>query len=172
MALACMYANMDFLEAVFYPSSLLVINRLKSANQGKEGSNMVKNIAAIAAGVLTWWVVFIGGAIVMSQFWPAFKLAIKAFPDTESFNAAMPMQVSMLILFVFCGVVAGWLTVLISKQRIHACYVAGLLMMYIAPNHLYFSWDMFAPWYNWLVVLPVIPLVVGSGRLVKVRSVQ
>lgn len=131
---------------------------------------MVKNITAIVFGALIWWVVFIGGAIAMAQFWPEFKSAIKAFPDTQSYNGSMSMQVSMLVLFVFCSIAAGWLTVLISKKRVYAWYVAILLMMYIAPNHLYFSWDMFAPWYNWLVVIPVIPFVVGSGRLVKISG--
>ncbi len=131
---------------------------------------MGKNVFAIITGTITWWVIFIGVAFVMTLLWPELKQAFEIFPDTHLYNSSLLMQFSFLTLFVFCSIASGWITVFISKQRVHTWYVSVLLMMYIAPNHLYFSWDLFHPWYNWLVVIPVIPVIVYSGKLVKISE--
>jgi len=131
---------------------------------------LVRSIGAVVAGVIAWPLTALTIILPMLLVWPGFSFSqARQAPDPFDLFTT-DLQAAFLIVYLFAATASGWITVYISKQRNHARYVAALLAIYLSANHLYLEWDAFPPWYNWLVVLPVIPMVLYGGKLVPINN--
>lgn len=125
---------------------------------------MVRPILAVGASYVAWIVAFWVPIIVMALFWPALRATGQAVWEQgryDVFDTSMlwTFQGVWLIANFAAGFVAGW----IGRRQSIVLWVAGLLFVYFAYNHLWALWGVMPDWYNALVVIPVVPMVLIGG---------
>jgi hypothetical protein len=125
----------------------------------------LRSILAVVAGYVALVVIFFTLVILMGQFWPALKEAAGIFAAQGRYDV---FDMSMLVVFQCTWLVAngtaGLVTRLISKRQAEVWCLAALLFAYFAYNHLWAVWDQLPVWYNLLVVVLVVPMVLVGSR--------
>jgi hypothetical protein len=56
---------------------------------------------------------------------------------------------------------------LTSKRQLEVRWLAVLLLAYFAYNHLWALWGVMPNWYNLLIMVPVVPMVLVGGALAQ-----
>jgi hypothetical protein len=126
---------------------------------------MLRRVLGIAAGALLWYVAFNVMAYSLAMLWPDYAAQGRIYIQQGLFTFTSTMAVCNLILWVLAEVAAGWITMLITKQRQTVWVLAGLLVIALATVHLLLSWSRFPWWYNLGVVIPAGFAVLLGGRL-------
>ena len=121
---------------------------------------MMKSIAAVAAGLVAWFVIATLGNFVLRA----------TFPDYASVEVAMDftrsMQIARLALGVVssfgAGFVAAWIA---ARSRRDVAFLTVLLLVLFVPVH-YSLWQRFPVWYHaaFLLSLVVFPAMGASVR--------
>jgi hypothetical protein len=124
----------------------------------------LRPILAVVAGYAAWVVGFWVPNILLALVWPALREVAAIWSEQGRYDV---FDTSMLIAFQFtwpiANAAAGFVTRLISRRQLEVWCIAALLFAYFAFNHLYALWDQMPAWYNVIVVIPVVPMViVGS----------
>lgn len=117
-------------------------------------------VAGYAACIATFWIL----VILMGFVWPSLRDAGRLSATQGRYDV---FDTSMLVAFQLtwpvANGVAGLVTRVISKRQMEVWCLAALLLAQFAYNHLWRIWDQMPVWYNLLVVVLVVPMVlVGS----------
>jgi len=114
---------------------------------------MIKSIAAVAAGLVTWFV-----AATLANF--VVRAALPGYTEVEvAMNFTLGMQVARLAVGVLSSILAGFVTAWISAgKRRDVLILTALLLAVFLPVH-YSLWARFPVWYHalFLVSLMVAP---------------
>jgi len=104
----------------------------------------------------------------------SFKLLLVLWPDyQEAYNHENLTFFMMLIRLVLSGlslVLAGIITVVVSKNQSLSWITALVLLLIGAGTHFTIYWDDWPIWYHAAYLLPIIPVVGFSGKLVKIKT--
>jgi hypothetical protein len=121
---------------------------------------MIKSIAALAAGLVTWAVVATLGNLLA-------RAALPGYADVEAaMNFTTVMLIARLLVGGFASIAAGFVTAWIAAgARRDALILSALLLALFAPVH-YSLWTRFPIWYHaaFLLSLVVLPVIGASGR--------
>jgi hypothetical protein len=133
----------------------------------------LRSILGVVAGGLVWMVMMPLLIILLTFVWPSLDSAVRLYMETSRFQV---FDTSMLVAFQFLWPVtnglAGLVTSLISKQQAAVSFLAAILVVYFAYNHLWVYWNDFPVWYNVLVVILVVPAVILGGMASRPSKVQ
>ena len=132
----------------------------------------LRSILAVVAGYVAWVVAFWVPIILMTLVWPSLREAGRISIAQGRYDV---FDTTMLVVFQLTWPVAngaaGLVTRLISKRQMEVWCLAMLLLAYFAYNHLWALWDQLPVWYNLLVVVLVVPMVlIGSMAAQLVRG--
>jgi len=123
---------------------------------------MIKSIAAIAAGLVTWFVV-----ATLANF--VVRSALPGYTDVEvAMNFTQGMLFARLVVGALASVTAGFVTGWIAGARRGAVVILTVLLLAVfLPVH-YALWDRFPAWYHAmfllsLVIAPSIGAWIRSG---------
>ena len=124
----------------------------------------VRPVLAVVASYVAWVVSFYALIFLIASFWPALREVGEVFwaqNRYDIFDTSMlwTFQVVWLAANFAAGFAAGW----IGRRQSVVLWVAGLLFVYFAYNHLWALWGVMPDWYNALVVVPVVPMVLIGG---------
>ena len=127
---------------------------------------MIRSIVAVVAGCIVWSVAFPLLAFLEARFWPELAKAGRAYFEMDTYLVfSTAMLASFQVLWPITNAAAGLVTGLIGKQRTEVSVLAIILVLYFAYNHLWALWDDLPIWYNVLVVLLVVPMVLAGGAI-------
>lgn len=124
----------------------------------------LRSILAVVAGYVAWVVAFLLPIMLMTLVWTSLREAARISMAQGRYDV---FDTSMLVAFQLTWPIAngaaGLVTRLISQRQIEVWCLATLLLAYFAYNHLWALWDQMPVWYNLLVVVLVVPMVlIGS----------
>jgi|APSaa5957512535_1039671.scaffolds.fasta_scaffold125654_2 hypothetical protein len=122
----------------------------------------------ILAGFGCWWAAFflIGYSAVFIN--PALLEAVRpAIADNDWSLITTSMFIGAIVMYFFINPLAGWITVFITRNKIHAAITALPLTLYAISAHWFRLWGILPGWYNIMVVLLIPPLVYLGGYFVK-----
>ncbi len=123
---------------------------------------MIKSIAAIAAGLVTWFVVATLGNFVV-------RAALPGYTDVEvAMNFTLGMQVARLGVGVLSSIVAGFVASWIAGKRRDVLILTVLLLAVFLPVH-YSLWTRFPIWYHALFLLSLV-VAPSAGAWMRSRS--
>lgn len=126
---------------------------------------MVRSVLGVVVGAVMWMVGFFALAGGLAQLWPDYAIHGRQWVRESVFTFTPSMAVCTLALWVLAEVAAGWVAAKISKRRVAAGVLAGLLGIYLAILHFVLYWPRFPWWYNLGVVITAIPAVLLGARL-------
>ncbi len=128
----------------------------------------VRFLLAVVVGCVVWAVASPLLLFLEARAWPDLAVAAQAYFETGSYIAfTTPMLVSFQVMWLIVNAAAGFVTQLVGKRRSAVSTVAIVLVAYFAYNHLWALWDALPTWYNVIVVLLVVPLVLAGGALAR-----
>jgi hypothetical protein len=109
-------------------------------------------------------------AFLLSLFWPGLRNAGQVYFEQGSYDVlTTSMLIAFQIIWLFANAAAGFVTRWIAGRQLEVWLLATILLAYFAYNHLWTLWAELPAWYNLLVVIPVVPMVL-VGSLIAGRS--
>lgn len=128
--------------------------------------SILRGILAVAGGYVAWVVAFWIPIVLLTLVWPALRATGEGFWEQGRYDI---FDTSMLVTFQFIWLIAncaaGLVTRLISRRQLEVSCIAALLFAYFVYNHLWALWDEMPKWYNVLVVIPVVPMILVGGAI-------
>lgn len=127
---------------------------------------MLRIILGIIVGVVAWCVVAVALGTGLRYGWADYAAVEKAMAFT------VPMMAARLSISAIASLISGYVAALISKERMWAPLLAGLVLLAVfGPYHLEI-WAKFPPWYHltFLTSLPVLSII--GGRLRRQQSLR
>jgi hypothetical protein len=123
---------------------------------------MMKTIAAVIAGLITWILVATAVNLLLRVLWPHYHEAEIAF------NFTLGMMIARLLLGAISSVCAGFVAASITKVDGPAVKITGVaLLVLFIPNH-YLLWHKFPVWYHLTFLVSLFPLTM-LGAMLKAR---
>jgi hypothetical protein len=123
----------------------------------------LRSVLAVVAGYAVWTVAFWILIFLLALAWPALRDAGVVFFEQGRYDIfATPMLVAFQFMWPIANAAAGLVTRLISRRQLEVWVLAALLFAYF---HLWALWDELPVWYNVVVVIPVVPMVLVGGLL-------
>jgi hypothetical protein len=120
---------------------------------------MIRNIAAVAGGLIAWFVVATIGNLGIRLSWPDYVAVEKAMAFT------LPMLLSRLAVGALASLCAGALTAWIARANGSAVKGLGILLTVLfIPIH-YNLWDKFPLWYHGAFLVSLFPLTMLGAFL-------
>lgn len=111
---------------------------------------MLRAVAGVAGGLLTWVVVATVGNLLLRAGWPGYAEVEVAMNFTPA------MLVLRLLLGALCSLCAGFLAAWIAKRgRGTIKTLAGLLFVVFVPVH-YGLWERFPVWYHLVFLVSLV----------------
>ena len=127
---------------------------------------MWRSIGAFIAGFVTWVAIASLAFFLMRILWPEYAVAEPLWAFT------LPMQLSRLLLGVVSSIGAGYVVGLIAGRHSPAPWILGVVLLAIfTPFHIQL-WDKFPVWYHLFFLIPLVPLVGLSARLIPQRQAR
>ena len=124
---------------------------------------VLKTVAAIIAGFVTWILVATILNFPLRAWWPHYHEAETAFSFTLGMKLA---RLALGAAASLCsGFVAAWIA---NGHRRAAMYLGILLLALFIPNH-YLLWDKFPVWYHLTFLVSLFPLTL-LGAMLKLPS--
>jgi hypothetical protein len=125
---------------------------------------MMKTIAAVIAGLVTWIVVATAVNLLLHVLWPHYHEA------EIGFNFTLGMMIARLVLGAVSSVCGGLVVAWITKVNGMAVKVTGVaLLILFIPNH-YLLWHKFPVWYHLTFLVSLFPLTM-LGAILKARPI-
>lgn len=110
---------------------------------------MFRSIAAVLAGIVIWFGLFMLLGICCGLVWPDYRLAAQQYFESQDFGLfTVSMMLANLTFFAITGTVSGWLVTLLGASRKPALILAGLGLVYGLFDHYYLEWNVLPTWYN------------------------
>ncbi|HEV7632560.1 MAG TPA: hypothetical protein VGO41_06180 [Steroidobacteraceae bacterium] len=125
---------------------------------------MLRSVLGVVVGAIAWMAGFYALAMLLALVWHDYALHGSQFFRDGVFTFTAPMACFNLLFWVLAEFGAGWVTMKIAKRRGAVWVLAGLLVFYLALNHLVLYWPRFPWWYNLGVVIPAARAVLLGGR--------
>lgn len=124
----------------------------------------LRSILAVVAGYVAWVVAFFVPIMLVAFFWPSLREAVRISVAQGRYDVFdTSMLVAFQLIWPIANGAAGLVTRLISKRQVEVWCLTALLLAYFAYNHFWVLWDQLPVWYNLLVVVQVVPMIlVGS----------
>jgi hypothetical protein len=124
---------------------------------------ILRFVAGVALGCVTWWLVRTGGFSLLRMAWPDYAVA----EPEKAFTLAM----LLVRLVIFSGMIAATAGVaaLVAGERRVAWIAGGLILALSIPPHLYpgYVWDDYPAWYHIVYLLSILPISFYGGRLAR-----
>jgi hypothetical protein len=128
--------------------------------------SFLMGILAVVAGYVAWVAAFYGPIILLGFVWPALRAAAQAFFEVNRYDVfATSMLIAFQLVWPIANIAAGLVTRLIAKRQLEVWCIAVLLFCYFVVNHLWLLWDQLPKWYNVIVVIPVVPMILLGGAI-------
>jgi hypothetical protein len=125
---------------------------------------MIKMIAGIVAGLITWIIVATIGNLLFRVLWPGYADAEIATMCT------LAMMVARLLLGALSSLCAGFTLAWITKGNGTAAKVLGIIVTALfVPVH-YGLWDKFPIWYHVIFLASLFPLTLLGAKLLRHRN--
>ncbi|PYI93808.1 MAG: hypothetical protein DMF03_00360 [Verrucomicrobia bacterium] len=123
---------------------------------------MMKIIAAVIAGLITWILVATAVNLLLRILW-------RHYHEAEiGFNFTLGMMIARLTLGAVSSICGGFVVAWIAKANSAAVKVTGLaLLVLFVPNH-YLLWHKFPVWYHLTFLVSLFPLTM-LGAILKAR---
>lgn len=128
---------------------------------------VMRTVASIALGGLTWYAVLGLGFLVLRASWPAYV----ASEPTKAY--ALAMLFVRLVIFSTTIVATSAAAALMARD-VRLAWVAGVVILALSiPPHLYPGtvWDDYPVGYHLVYLASILPLSVVGGRL-AIRNIQ
>ena len=130
---------------------------------------VLKTVAAIIAGLVTWIIVASILNFPLRAWWPHYHEAETVFSFT------LGMKLARLALGAAASLCAGFVAAwIVNGHKTAAMYLGILLLALFIPNH-YLLWDKFPVWYHLTFLVSLFPLTLLGAVLKlpggRVRSV-
>jgi hypothetical protein len=124
---------------------------------------VLRFVAGVALGCVTWWLVRTCGFALLRMAWPDYALAE---PD-KAYTLAM--MFARLVIFSTMIAATACVAALVAGERRVAWIAGGLILALSIPPHLYpgYVWDDYPAWYHIVYLLSILPLAVFGGRLAR-----
>ena len=133
---------------------------------------MWRSVFGVVVGAIVWMLVFYALAFSLAAGWHDYALHGREFFRDGAFTFTSPMAGCNLLFWALAELGAGWVVMKIAQRREALWVLAGLLVCYLALNHLVLYWPRFPWWYNLGVVIPTVPAVLLGGRLAGRRGLS
>lgn len=125
---------------------------------------MLRSLASIAAGFLTWSVLFLGSNRLLNWAFPGSIEVAEATSGTG-------MLLLILVLSIVYSVVAGWVTFKVDRVRALGSSLAlGALLLGVGIMVQLPYWTILPLWYHLSFLGALIPAVLIGYRLAVTRS--
>jgi hypothetical protein len=127
---------------------------------------MIRGVAGIVAGLITWFFVATAGNRLLRVSWPNYAVAEKPLKFT------LGMMAARLVLGALASVCAGFVVAWVTKSTGMAAKVLGIMLvaMFI-PVH-YGLWDKFPVWYHLTFLVSLLPLTLVGATLKAQPNVE
>ena len=119
---------------------------------------VLKIVAAIIAGFVTWILVASILNFPLRAWWPHYHEAETAFSFT------LGMKLARLALGAAASLCSGFVAAWIANGHQAAMYLGMLLLALFIPNH-YLLWDKFPIWYHLTFLVSLFPLTLLGAML-------
>ena len=125
---------------------------------------MLRSIASIATGFLTWSLLFLTSNAIIGRLFPS---AVEIEAPTNSTG----VLVLILALSVVFSIVAGWITFKVDRIRaLGSSLILGVLLLAVGIVVQLQYWTMLPLWYHLTFLGALIPAVLFGYRLAVTRS--
>ena len=127
---------------------------------------MMKTIAAVLAGLITWVLVATAVNLLLRASWPHYHAAEIAF------NFTLGMMMARLALGALSSVCGGFVVAWVAKVDGAAVKLTGVaLLVLFIPNH-YLLWHKFPLWYHLTFLISLFPLTMMGAKLKARRTAR
>jgi hypothetical protein len=122
---------------------------------------MWRTLASVVAGLVAW-------AVVVTLLNFGLRAAIPGYHVAETtLQFTMTMKAGRLIEAALSSIAAGAIVSLIAPSKKWAPWIVGLIVLAMfLPVHVQL-WNKFPVWYHLAFLVPLVPLVVFGGSLVR-----
>ena len=125
-----------------------------------------RSVLSVPAAYITWVIAFWSPIFLTSVFWMPLQETGQQFWAEQRYDIFPTDQLVLFqIVWLFANAAVGFVTRLVSRRQLEVWIVAGLLFVYFAYNHWWALWGVMPDWYNAIVVIPVIPMVLMGATL-------
>ena len=116
-------------------------------------------VGAVIAGLITWILIATVLNLALRASWPHYHEAETAF------NFTFAMKLARLVLGAAASLGAGLIATWISKGRMRAATLTGIVLLGLfIPGH-YRIWDKFPVWYHLTFLVSLVPLTILGAAL-------
>ena len=120
---------------------------------------ILKTVGAVIAALVTWFFVATVLNLALRAWWPHYHEAELAF------NFTFAMKLARLVLGATSSLGAGFVAAWISRGRMKAATLTGIVLLGLfIPNH-YLLWDKFPVWYHLTFLVSLLPLTLLGAAL-------
>ena len=125
---------------------------------------MLKMIAGIVAGLITWIIVATIGNLLFRFLWPGYAEA------EISMMFTLAMMIGRLLLGALSSVCGGVAVAWIAKGSGAAAWILGIVLTALfVPVH-YRLWDKFPNWYHVIFLAHLLPLTLLGSMILRHRN--
>jgi hypothetical protein len=125
---------------------------------------MLRTLASIVAGLVTWGVVVTALDFVLRAAIPGYHAA----EPTLAFT--MPMKIGRLLEAAIASVVAGYVIGAVAPASRYAPWIAGIVLLAVfIPEHIHIG-SKLPLWYHLTFLLTLAPLVAAGAQLHPKRA--
>ena len=130
-----------------------------SLTHAQANTSLMKTVAAVIVGLVTWILVATLVNFPLRAWWPHYHEAETAF------NFTLGMKLVRLALGALASVCSGFVAAWIANGRRTAAIALGILLLVLfIPNH-YLLWEKFPVWYHLTFLVSLFPLTLLGAML-------
>lgn len=133
---------------------------------------MIKIAVGIIVGFVVWSILWIGSDLFLAILSPNWYGKIlneyqAAVAQGEQYSMDSIILVISLMRGIFFSIIAGFLGVLISKEKKTTAFSIGILLLIVGITMHLFTWTYLPLWYHMLFLIMLIPMTILGGKLRK-----
>jgi hypothetical protein len=128
--------------------------------------SIFKTTGAVAAALVTWILVATVLNLPLRNSWPHYHEAETAF------NFTFTMKLARLVLGALSSLAAGFVAAWISKSRMGAAMLTGVILLGLfIPDH-YLLWNKLPVWYHLTFLVSLVPLTLLGAALYQISKTR
>lgn len=122
---------------------------------------MGRLISGIAAGFVAWFVIFVGTDAILKKIWTTYAVS------SESVRYSNTLLALLLIVFIGCSFVAGYVAAWIARESRKSTWLLGAILVAAAVFFRLNDWNNFALWFNVSLLVSITPFTILGGYIRK-----